>query len=438
MGKGTNSSLIKKQYELYLSRYAYQFEYLGDETVSEDLGIIITIPCYNEPEILTTLKSLYLCHPTKHSVEILILINQPEGSDPDVIEQNNKSYSEIKSWINSHNDNQKIFRVIRAGDLPEKYAGVGLARKLVMDEAIKRLARSGNYEGVLVGFDADSTCEKNYLTAIENFFLTHPKANGANLYFEHPIKTDYPDKIAIGIASYELHLRYMVHALRYAGFPYAFHTVGSSLAVRGTAYVKQGGMNRRKAGEDFYFLQKIIPLGNFGEINTTRIIPSSRESDRVPFGTGKAMMKWAKSRENVFKTYNPEIYKELSTLFSGISKLYESKESETIRYYEQLGPCFKEFINLEEWRQKLIQIQKESRSLKTFRYRFFQWMNGLKTLKFIHFARDKNYKNVPVVEAYQWLKNQIGLNDNNSYNVFEGLLELRNYDKENPKYFTTE
>jgi len=36
------------------------------------------------------------------------------------------------------------------------------------------------------------------------------------------------------IAAYELHLRYYVQALRYAGFPHAHHTVGSCLAVRAT------------------------------------------------------------------------------------------------------------------------------------------------------------------------------------------------------------
>ena len=438
MGKGTNSSLISKQYALYLSRYAHQFEYLGNETVAKNLSTVVTIPCYNEPDILTTLKSLHLCHPTKFPVEILILINHPEGSGPNVINQNNKSYAEVKEWIGTHNDGHKKFHLILSGDLPKKYAGVGLARKIVMDEAIRRLSRSQMFNGVVAGLDADSICDQNYLREIEHFFLNDPKTNGANIYFEHPLKMDYNNKKEIGIASYELHLRYMVHSLRYAGFPYAFHAIGSSLAVRGIAYVKQGGMNRRKAGEDFYFLQKIIPLGNFGEINTTRILPSGRESDRVPFGTGKAMMKWSKSSENIFKTYNPEIYEELFSLFSGISNLFDSEKQELIRYYEELGICMKEFISLADWIRNLNEIQNESTSLKTFRYRFFQWMNGLKTLKFIHYARDARYKNVPVLEAYQWLKKQIGLNDINIDNVFAGLIELRNFDKENPRYYKSE
>ena len=61
------------------------------------------------------------------------------------------------------------------------------------------------------------------------------------------------------------------------------------MAVRADIYAGQGGMNKRQ-GEDFrIFLHKIIPLGQFGEINNTRVIASPRPSARVPFGTGKAV-----------------------------------------------------------------------------------------------------------------------------------------------------
>jgi hypothetical protein len=42
------------------------------------------------------------------------------------------------------------------------------------------------------------------------------------------------------------------------------------------------------------------------------------------------------------------------------------------------------------------------------------------------------------MDAYQWLKKQIGLNKLISDNVFEGLHELRNFDKKNPWYFKSE
>jgi hypothetical protein len=88
------------------------------------------------------------------------------------------------------------------------------------------------------------------------------------------------------VANYELHQRYYLLAVRYTGYPYAFHTVGSCFAVRAEAYCRAGGMSRRQAGEDFYFIQKLAGQGGFTECRSTSVYPSPRPSDRVPFGTG--------------------------------------------------------------------------------------------------------------------------------------------------------
>ena len=79
--------------------------------------------------------------------------------------------------------------------------------------------------------------------------------------------------------------------MKFANLPYSYHTIGSAFAVSASSYAKQGGMNRRKAGEDFYFISKLIKGEKFGEITKTKVIPSPRISDRVPFGTGRSIMK---------------------------------------------------------------------------------------------------------------------------------------------------
>ena len=52
--------------------------------------------------------------------------------------------------------------------------------------------------------------------------------------------------------------------MKFAGYPWAMYTVGSAFAVTAEAYVKRGGMNRRQAGEDFYFLQNLAHIGTVG------------------------------------------------------------------------------------------------------------------------------------------------------------------------------
>jgi len=103
--------------------------------------------------------------------------------------------------------------------------------------------------------------------------------------------------------------------LDFAGFPDSIYTIGSAFAVRAEAYVKQGGMNRRQAGEDFYFLNKLTKLGTVAEINDAFVFPSARVSDRVPFGTGAAMTKWMNEDEDLTKTYNFAAFQDLKRLF---------------------------------------------------------------------------------------------------------------------------
>ncbi len=103
-------------------------------------------------------------------------------------------------------------------------------------------------------------------------------------------------------------------------------------------------MNRRKAGEDFYFLHKIIPLGEFREVNTTCVIPSSRESDRVPFGTGAAMRKYVASNESTLLTYAPECFYDLKMFFSCIPGLFVLTDEATVESLSLFNEPLKSFL----------------------------------------------------------------------------------------------
>ena len=48
--------------------------------------------------------------------------------------------------------------------------------------------------------------------------------------------------------------------LGFAGSPYAYHSVGSTLAVRAEAYAIVRGVPKRAAGEDFYLLDKLAKV----------------------------------------------------------------------------------------------------------------------------------------------------------------------------------
>jgi hypothetical protein len=269
-----------------------------------------------------------------------------------------------------------------------------------MDEAVARFEKVG-HDGIIICFDADSLCDENYLVELENHFKRHPKTPGCSIYFEHPVAGDiFNSEIYEGIINYELHLRYYNQCLRFCNLPYAFHTVGSSMAVRSSAYQKQGGMNKRKAGEDFYFLHKIIQLGNFSELKSTRVIPSPRISDRVPFGTGKAIGDWVKANCDEFRTYSFlsfQLIKEFIDLVPDLFLYPFNNFTEKNNQANKFDHLF-DFLKNEKFELALEEIKKNSTDLVSFTNRFFRWFDAFRVLKLIHYLRDNQFQNSAIVQ----------------------------------------
>lgn len=408
----------------YFEKYGFQ-HYLSSFDISKKLGIIVTIPAHNELNIIETINSLHRCIEPKSDVEVIIVINSSENSNAEVLRNNQICFDQLKEWKEENSSFFKLY-VIHEQKLPKKHAGVGLARKIAMDEACLRFHQISK-EGIIVCFDADSQCEENYFIEIEKHFESYPLSSGCSIKYAHPIEgNQFDDSIYEGIINYELHLRYYNQSQKLTGYPGSFHTVGSSMAVRNIAYEKQGGMNKKKAGEDFYFLHKIIELGNFSELNTTSVIPSPRPSDRVPFGTGKAIMKWLEEGKKEFETYALESFIELKYLFDRTELIYRGEYT-----YENLPLSLKGFFDREEFQSKIKEINKNSSDYEGFKKRFFVWFNAFRILKFVHYSRDEFYPNLPLLESVQDLYKHMNwpLPDDPSKKGY--LLNLRSIESNN-------
>jgi glycosyltransferase involved in cell wall biosynthesis len=374
----------------YLERFGYQPPTLTTK-VDHETDVIVVIPCHNEAYLEQTLEALLQCD-HQGITEVIVVVNASENDDEAIIAQNLLTHREAEEWtVFNHNESLRIFFLVE-NELPKKHAGVGLARKIGMDEAVARF-HSIDKDGIIVCFDADALCDKNYLQEIRSHFQQYPKVPGCSIYFEHPLEGEEHDaNVYAGIANYELFLRYYNQGMRYAKLPYVYHTVGSSMAVRSSAYQKQGGMNRRKAGEDFYFLHKIIALGNYTELNTTRVIPSPRPSDRVPFGTGRAIGEWLTNEKGIYETYDPQIFEDVKVLSESVNEIYDG-----------VIPAFSDvlvaFLKTQEFDKALEEIKKNSTTFESFYQRFFRWFDAFKVLKLVHFARDHYYPNIPITSA---------------------------------------
>ena len=359
--------------------------------IKKDLEIIVVIPCYNEMELITALSSLINCEKPKGTVEVITVVNSAISDLEAVKETNSKMLEKAQKWNKEQDTNWLNFYFIEANNLPDKDAGVGLARKIGMDEAVYRF-ESIKKDGIIACFDADSTCQTNYFMELEKYFENNPKSPACSIHFEHPLQgNEFSEENYRAIEAYELHLRVYKNALKFCGFPYAFHTIGSSMAVKSKAYQKQGGMNKRKAGEDFYFLQKMMALGNFSELNTTTIYPSPRISDRVPFGTGRAMQNYLSDEQKNYTTYAIQAFLDLKKLVENLDTLYLKQID--------LPESVLAYLKTISFNENLKKIRQNSTSVTHFKQLFFNWFNAFKVLKFVHFARDNYYPDVSVFEA---------------------------------------
>ncbi len=347
--------------------------------------LFVAIPCYDEPDLLTALQSLASCTPPSSEVTVIVVVNSSDHSPEEVLMQNLETIRSVKSWW--ENEPQPFFqlRLLHAPSLPAKWAGVGWARKIAMDEAVRCLEISEKEEGILIAFDADSTVSTNYFTSIETAFTNNPQYNFVTLNFCHPL--DDPalsPKMKEGIILYELYLRYLRNALQFCGYPHAIHTVGSSFAVKASSYVKQGGMNRRKAGEDFHFLHKIVLLGDYGNISGATVYPSARISHRVPFGTGAALKKWKEGDTELYSAYSLKIFDTLRPLFAAPGSFFTFDNSEWEIAVNQYDPLLQNYLRQTETLNRLMELKNNCADINSFVKRFYHQVNAFWIIQYLN------------------------------------------------------
>jgi len=385
----------------YIEKNVVYPEFIDSE-VSPLVSMIVMIPCLNEPEIFRTLESLWSCEPIQSYCEVIVVVNESENSSQSVRDFNQQNYLKLLDWKKENDRENLILHPIYARLVNAKHAGAGMARKIGMDETVRRFNAINKPNGVIISTDADCLFSPNYLQRIESVFAKDKSCFAATLNFKHRVDEMTDPKQRLGIQLYEDYLHYYKKALEFAGFPDSIYTIGSAFAVKAEAYVKQGGMNRRQAGEDFYFLNKLTKLGKIIEINDAFVYPSARVSDRVPFGTGAAMTKWMNEDGDLTVTYNFAAFLDLKVLFDKVDTLFRNNADD--RFMASLPSSVQEYLQIIDFSGKLDEINQNSSSLLSFRKRFFQFFDGFLILRFLNLAHQKYYPQQNLSEAIKQLK----------------------------------
>ncbi len=420
--------------DIHWRKYAGRFRTfpkLIDNEIDPDVRMIICIPVCAEPDVLSTMDSLYQCEHQEFKVEVILFFNKNSMMSDLEIDRHNQSWNECSGWVNKHHKEGISFLPVYLDELPDPLGGVGWARKIAMDEAARRLGT----DGILVCLDADCIVASDYVKEIHHQFERHLSYDAASIYFEHPYdQLNSDDRDAI--IQYELHLRYLVHAQRWCGHPHAYQTVGSSLAVRRNAYLSQGGMNTKRAGEDFYFLQKFIETGKLFEINTTTVYPSPRISNRVPFGTGKAMQKRQVDKKE-WLTTDFRTFQSIKPLFTSLFLLWEYAQEHNGKDYDGLKKQFGFNGELLAYMEKISFLNEinsichHTASFQAFQKRFFRYFNAFRMIRYMHYMRDHAWPDVVLSKAIAELALALNLLVPEDANAEKYLSLFRMKDKRN-------
>ena len=343
---------------------------------------------------------------------VIFVINNSINSNQEIKEDNKKSLFLLREIINKSGSDNFVFEISNSGiqigvidaaskdkEFEDKQAGVGLARKIGLDQGLKVFDYSNSEKKILISLDADCTVEENYLREINKFF-NEKNISVTNVDFKHEFI--HEEEHRQGILSYEIFLRHYVSGLLYARSPYSFHTIGSILVCDHEAYLKAGGMITKKAAEDFYFLQKLAKLYKIHRIKSTKVKASARESWRVPFGTGKSMTDYLSNRKEIL-LFDPDEYIILKKWLEIFNSDISLNVSELLNEAKKIHVELFNFLNNNEFSQQWSRILSNSKSEKQLNYQRKNWFDAFKTLKLIHHLRDTSFPMVDIKSGVEKL-----------------------------------
>jgi len=406
----------------YLSKHLiknYEIEWQRKNGINN----VIVIPAIAEYDtIKVLLKSLSKNDPAFFPLSlILFVINNSPVSSKEIKEDNLISINLLRSIIGADNNSGFSREIINSGlqiglidassegkELNTKQAGVGLARKIGMDLSLTIFDYSKGTKKMIICLDADCTISQTYLTNIINDFNKN-NYSVAVVNFEHPV--DGTDEYNAAIICYEIFLRYYVTGLIFAGSDYAFHTIGSTMMCYHNAYMKIGGMNKRKAAEDFYFLEKLAKNYPINKIDCAIVYPSKRSSWRVPFGTGQSVTRFLSKIRDEYLLFDPDVFGILKEWLEIYNSDAISDPQDVLNQAKEIHTELYNFLLQNNYLKQWEKILSNTKSGKQLSHQRKIWFDGFKTLKLIHHLRDTAFPEINMFDALNMLFIKLGINN---------------------------
>jgi hypothetical protein len=383
----------------YLENYA-ESESQQNLTQVKPATNCLVIPCRDEStNLLSRLKTLLTSNP---KTLVILVVNQPKS-------QTDSSVNKALAVAAKDQLANKILVIDRFSDgnrIDDKH-GVGLARKIGCDIACQLFDQGVITSQWIHTSDADVSWPHDYFTATA---ALHDYA--AVIYpFTHKPRDNVN---GLPIALYELSLRYYVAGLKYAGSPYSYHTVGSTLAINAKNYAMVRGFPMRSAGEDFHILNKLRKTGDIASIKAPALTIFDRDSNRTPFGTGPAVSKLSAMQDATeeYLYYHPQCFELLKTWLDLTPNLFDLKNTEQViaTLKEKLQLVLVEALFSAKIEQRINHCFKQAKTNQSFLKQLNDSFDALVTLRLIHYLRDHQYPSININELLTlntWFKSAV-------------------------------
>ena len=347
----------------------------------------VVLPVYNETtESIERLASSMLAAGTL----LIVVINQADSNLN--IAKNHQFFRQLQSFGQTTWKHRNL-SLIQANPLHiltvDRYTenkipqneGVGRARKIGCDLAVELFRQNLVKYPVIYSTDADAHLPANYF----QFNQQLDSDTSARIFdFRHLVDDSVTGRAT---RAYEQAIKYYKTGLEWAGSPYAFYTLGSTVAINMLHYCLVRGFPKRAAAEDFYLINKLAKVGAVRFSPEVTVDIDARLSDRVPFGTGPAVRKiidqWENGEDYLY--YDPDIFLQLKHWLECQSELAQVLITEngdpltTIK-----SKLLQEAAQVMDFARFISHAKKQCSSPKAYLQHFHGWFDGFRTLKFIH------------------------------------------------------
>ena len=373
---------------------------------------VVVIPAYGEDQILDRAIDSIPGSASDPSLAIIVL-NERANSPHSVKSINVATFSRLRARfgecreINSAPDAPQqqpatlcrtafgallLVRVTLADD-----QGVGLARKHGADLALAAWSAGLIASPWIHCTDADVQLPADY------FHMPSASAAVALHRFRHVAAHDDAQQAA---RIYDAWLRLHVLGLHWAASPYGFHSIGSTITVNAASYAQVRGFPRRNAAEDFYFLNKLAKTGAVITADSAPLRISARVSDRVPFGTGRAIgVAHSEGLHALPKFYHPQVYVYLKAVLIALEQSCDSGHFDRATLLcavagQQLDPApLDAALDTLGFDAAINRAIGSSTQSHTRRHAAHCWFDAFRSMKFIHHLRDNGIASVDAQTA---------------------------------------